>query len=501
MINRRHFIAAMASTAAVHLSPTTGRSETSDLLEYARRLGQNAYSPSTSQLQAPFADLDYDAYRGIRPKPGRAAMLPLGERYAFDLLPPGLYFPDPVAIDIMRPSGPEQVAFSPGLFSFEPRYFDAIPDRSPGADFSGLRLRYPLNAADVLDEVMVAQGGSYFRAIGQSMVYGLSARAVAIGTGGADPEEFPRFIQMRLHEPAGDVVRLEAVIDSPSLAGHFDMRLRPGADTTAEITTTLFPRTVIDDVGIAPLTSMFLKGPIRASTSDDFRPRVHDSDVLFVHNGADEMLWRPITNPAQLQTSSFIDDGPAGFGLFQSARSFEDYEDTEARYHDRPSGFVQPLGDWGAGAVVLVEIPTADEFLDNIVAFWRPEAALLPGESYQYDYRLTWTLNLPNTGGVASVLQSRSGREHDQPGARRYVVDVDTQQRDAVPVISASEGAEIDGVSAFALPDERGTRVTFLMRPPPADSAEIRLSLRGTDNTPLSPVWLHRWTRARDGGV
>ena len=36
---------------------------------------------------------------GIRPIPGRAAMLPLGPDYAVDLLPPGLYFPDAVEID------------------------------------------------------------------------------------------------------------------------------------------------------------------------------------------------------------------------------------------------------------------------------------------------------------------------------------------------------------------------------------------------------------------
>jgi glucan biosynthesis protein len=41
---------------------------------------------------------------------------------------------------------------------------------------------------------------------------------------------------------------------------------------------------------------------------------------------------------------------------------------------------VEPLGDWGAGAVMLLEIPTRDEYADNIVAFWRPAAPLLPGQ-------------------------------------------------------------------------------------------------------------------------
>jgi glucans biosynthesis protein len=126
-------------------------------------------------------------------------MLPHGPDFAVDLLPPGLYFPDPVKVDRMTDDGLREIAFRPGLFSFEPRYFDTIPDTSPGAGFSGMRLRHPLNDPARMDEVLVIQGASYFRAIGQAMVYGLSARAVAIGTGGAAPEEFPRFTHLRLH--------------------------------------------------------------------------------------------------------------------------------------------------------------------------------------------------------------------------------------------------------------------------------------------------------------
>jgi len=80
-------------------------------------------------------------------------------------------------------------------------------------------------------------------------------------------------------------------------------------------------------------------------------------------------------------------------------------------------------------------------------------------------------------------------------------VDVATVAEGAVPVLSASEGAELLGISAFVLPDGSATRVTFLFDPGALDVAEIRLSLRATDDTPLSPVWMHRWTRSRDGGV
>jgi glucans biosynthesis protein len=505
MNRRRLLVKVSALLASIALpialgSPAYAQEEMT-LLNMARAAQARAYVPNTTPLAPPFADLDYNAFRGIRPLPGRAAMLPHGSRFAYDLLPPGLYFPDPIAFDQITPDGVREIAFSPRLFSYQPRYFDAIPDTSPGAGFTGVRLRYPINAADRLDEVLVLQGASYFRAIGEAMVYGLSARTVAIGTGGGGAEEFPRFTHLRLHPAQGDGVRLEGMVDSPSLTGHLDLTLRPGPETVMDIVTTVFPRVDIDDIGIAPLTSMYLKGPMLAAVSDDFRPRVHDSDVLVIENGAGEVLWRPVANPRGVETSAFADVSPRRFGLYQTPRAYEDFQDTEARYHDRPSAFVEPLEPWGPGAVMLVELPTGDEFLDNIVAFWRPQEVLQQGEEYRYAYRLTWTREAPSTAGLPQILQSRSGKEHDQPGHRRYVVDVATSMAGLMPLISSTEGSEVTGVSTFALPDGQSTRTTFLLAPGELDFAEIRLSLRSEDGTPQSPVWLHRWTRARDGGV
>lgn len=503
-MNRRDLLLSTASFAAAFAAagalPAAAQADMS-LLEVARALQQQPYTPNTTPLAPPFAGLDYNAYRGIRPIVEKAAMLPHGERFAVDLLPPGLFFPDPIKVDKVTPAGLSEIEFSPSLFEFDQRYFDTVPDTSPGAGFTGMRLRYPINAADRMDEVLVMQGASYFRAIGEAMVYGLSARTVAMGTGGGGPEEFPRFIHLRLHPAQGDSVRLEGVIDSPSLTGHLDMVLHPGPDTRMEIVTTIFPRVDIADIGIAPLTSMYLKGPMLSAVSDDFRPRVHDNDVLVIENGAGERIWRPIANPRNVETSAFMDDAPKRFGLYQTPRAYDDYQDTEAHYHDRPSATVAPSEPWGPGAVMLVELPTQTEFLDNIVAFWRPLDPLLAGGAYRYGYTLTWTLAAPDTGGLAPYLQSRSGREHDRPGYRRFVVDVATAAQGAVPDISASEGAEVLGISAFALPGGDATRVTFLFAPGPGDAAEIRLSLRAADDTPLSPVWMHRWTRARDGGV
>jgi glucans biosynthesis protein len=486
------------------LAAVEARAEADDatLTGNARELAARAYQTPPGTLPAPFAGLSYDAYRAIRPIPGRAAMLPLGSGFAADLLPPGLYFPDPVLIELPAAAGGfARKAFTPQLFDFAAPYFDEVPAEAPGAGFSGLRLRYALNSKDVLDEVLVMQGASYFRAVGRAMAYGLSARAVAIGTGGPEAEEFPRLTRLRLHRGSAGNARIEGLIDSPSLAGHLALTLHPGVDTRADIVVTLIPRREIDDIGIAPLTSMFLKGPLRAAVSDDFRPRVHDSDLLLIENGSGEQLWRPLANPARVETSAFLDNGPRAFGLWQTPRDFADFEDSEARYHHRPSARVVPDGNWGEGAVTLVEIPTGDEFMDNVVAFWRPAQPLAAGEEYRFAYSLTWTLAPALTGSATSILQSRSGREHDQPGARRYVVDFSGDATGLTPDLTSPNEAALDGLSLFALPGGRGTRATFLLRPGDTDSVELRLVLRDSEGAAASPVWLHRWTRARDGGV
>ncbi len=498
-MRRRAFLAASAALLAAP-ALRAGASADASLLDEARALAARPHAAGRAPLPPPFAGLTYDAYRGIRPRPGGAGALAIGPGWLADLLPPGLFFPDPVRIELPEAQGPRELPFAPGLFDFDRRYFGAVPDTAPGAGFSGLRLRHPLNAPGAMDEVMVMQGASYFRAIGRTMTYGLSARAVALGTGGPAPEEFPRFTRLRLHPPGEGALRLEAVIDSPSLAGHLDLTLRPGADTVMDLSVTLLPRVEIAEAGVAPLTSMYLKGPIRSAVSDDFRPRVHDSDVLVIDNGAGERLWRPIANPARIETSAFADRGPAAFGLLQTERRFEGFEDTEARYHDRPSALVQPQGDWGAGAVVLVEIPTADEFMDNVVAFWRPAEPLRAGTEHRFDYRLLWTLAPPAPATRTTVAQSRSGREHHLPGARRFVVDFAGDAAGLVPDLAAG-GAELSGLALVPLPEGRGTRVTFVMAPGAAEAAEVRLVLRDAAGRAESPVWLHRWTRARDGGV
>ncbi|MEO0905815.1 MAG: glucan biosynthesis protein, partial [Pseudomonadota bacterium] len=165
-MKRRDLLMSTAAFAVAAALPAMAAPEGS-LRDVARALQQQPYTPNTTPLAPPFAGLDYNAYRGIRPLIGQSAQLPHSDRFSVDLMPPGLYFPDPIKVDKVTPEGLREIPFSPALFDFDDRYFGEIPETSPGAGFSGMRLRYPLNAPDLMDEVLVMQGASYFRAIGE----------------------------------------------------------------------------------------------------------------------------------------------------------------------------------------------------------------------------------------------------------------------------------------------------------------------------------------------
>src|SRR4029077_14958794 len=109
---------------------------------------------------------------------------------------------------------------------------------------------------------------------------------------------------------------------------------------------------------------------------------VHDSNGLLMVNGRGERLWRPLANPKNLQISAFVDAGPRGFGLIQREREPKAYQDFESHYERRPSLWVEPVGDWGKGAVTLVEIPSDSEINDNIVAYWAPQEPIAAGTEY-----------------------------------------------------------------------------------------------------------------------
>src|SRR5258708_37879431 len=104
----------------------------------------------------------------------------------------------------------------------------------------------------------------------------------------------------------------------------------------------VYPRKPIERLGVAPLTSMFFYGENDRRVANDWRPEIHDSDGISMWTGAGEWIWRPLTNPAQLHFSSYLDENPRGFGLLQRDPVLDPYQDDGVYYDRRPSLWVEP---------------------------------------------------------------------------------------------------------------------------------------------------------------
>ncbi|MCF3972910.1 glucan biosynthesis protein [Paracoccus salsus] len=457
------------------------------------------YRQPVAEQVGSFADLNYDTYRAIR---FRRDMDPLGGkgRFGMDLLPPGAIYYEPVNISIVRGGRPHRLDFDPGLFEFDPSHFPDGADVETRGEmgWSGFRLRAALNRPGTMDEFLVFQGASYFRAVARGTLYGLSARGLAIKTGGPDGEEFPLFTDFWIHEPAetSEWVRIHAILDSKSTTAAFQFDVNPGAVTMMRTRAAIFPRVDLQNTGIAPLTSMFWFGPASRRNVDDYRPAVHDSDGLQMHTGAGQTLWRTLASHKTLQISSFMDKNPRGFGLVQRTRDFADFQDAEAMYHARPSAWIQPEGDWGEGEVRLIEIPVENEFNDNIVSYWQPREPLAKGRRHEFRYRLSFAQLPPNDVPLAKVRQVRSGLSINVETTRSFIIDFDLSLFvDELPDYSVTASAgKIVHAYLKPLPDQRVLRLAFEFEPGDATLADLQALLTDKGGLALSESWLGRWT-------
>src|SRR5262249_4169037 len=137
--------------------------------------------------------------------------------------------------------------------------------------------------------------------------------------------------------------------------------------------------------------------------------------------------WRPLANRRTARLSRIAADGLRGFGLLQRERSFASYQDNEAMYQRRPSLWVTPHEGFDGGAVHLLELPTDNQFNDNIVAFWAGEA-VQPGQHIVLRYQLAALAGDPPGGTLARAIATRIAASR-LPGAaaathaHRVIVD------------------------------------------------------------------------------
>jgi glucan biosynthesis protein len=287
---------------------------------------------------------------------------------------------------------------------------------------------------------------------------------------------------------------VHALLDSRRVTGAYRFGIYPGAPLRIDVEAVLFPREDIEHVGLAPLTSMFMHGPLDHADVPDYRPAVHDSEGLAIKRSNGERIWRPLANPRELQISAFVDENPAGFGLVQRRRDFEHYQDLEASYERRPSAWVQPLGDWGKGHVQLVEIPSDSEGNDNIVAYWRPAEGLRRGRPFEFAYRLTWPDDVAPGPGLGRVVRSAGGRKlfSDLQEVMIDYAGIDPQAVAASEVHAAISRGRLVEARIQPNPAVDGARVFLSIETDSPATAEIRVELK-LGNEPLAETWLYRW--------
>ena len=211
-----------------------------------------------------------------------------------------------------------------------------------------------------------------------------------------------------------------------------------------------------------------------------------------------------MNNPVRLRISAFQDNNPRGFGLLQRDRNFENYQDLEANYHNRPGVWVEPQGEWGKGSIQLIEIPSDAERYDNIAAFWVPEKPVEAGQSLEFNYRLLFFLDTPSLSPGGRTLASRAGAGGNNLDAsrRRFVIDfggeaLNKLAEDAVveAVVTSSNG-QIATVVVQKNPHTQGRRVAFELLPNNDEPADLRCFLK-LGNDVLTETWSYQWTPAR----
>lgn len=526
MIDRRLLLAGLAAAGALPALPGLGASAPKapaaglrlgkshifsfeGLKTQARKLAASPYQASEPPAKAIIEGVDFDKVQKIRFRPEDALWRGVAGADPIAFFHLNKYSADPVTIYALQNDGSgrqvaREVLYTPDYFDYGTSGLDPKPLAKLG--FAGFRIME--SQASPIDW-LAFQGASYFRSSGQDGQYGASARGIAVNTALQTAEEFPRFSQFWLAHN-GATVTVYALLEGPSITGayRFDcVKNTPtqGGSVVMNVHCDLFFRADISRLGAAPLTSMYWYGENQRDRAADWRPEIHDNDGLAIWTGKGERIWRPLINPPTLQTNSFVDTNPKGFGLIQRDRDFADYQDDGAFYDKRPGIWVEPRGNWGKGAVQLVEIPTEDEIHDNIVAYWRPDQPIKKGDSLSLDYRLYWQNAEPNyPKNIARAVATRIGRG-GLPGAnpwpvnkRKFAIDWqggtlnELQQRyDLTPVINVSNG-KAEGAYVIKVVGTDRWRSLFDITVDGKAPIDLRCYLKLGDKT-LTETWIYQY--------
>lgn len=455
-------------------------------------------------------DLSYDDYRNIYFRPPASRWAQDAVPFQLQAFHPGWLFEEPVQISEVNDGIAKPLIFNTDDFEYRNDVGDRVPEHAALSGVAGLKVNAPFNTPEKFDELIAFLGASYFRALGAGNSYGLSARGLAVDTWQSGPEEFPRFSSFWVVRPTAGSEALEiyAAMDSRSLTGAYRFVISPGADTVIDVEAELYFREAVEHLGVAPLTSMFYFAEHSERRFDDYRPQVHDSDALQLVKASGDVLVRSLNNPPRVSNSFFADDDITAFGLIQRDRAYETFQDAGAQYHNRPSVMIERSGDWGPGAVRLIEIPADLEIEDNIVMLWVPDNAPKAGETRRFTYRMHWGALPPDTSGELAYVHSTrtgvggpSGVPVENPNLRKFVIDFEGgalgdmgPDAEVKTVVTASAG-EITGIVLHKIAETNHRwRLFFDIDGQDFDLIELTAHVAGADRK-LTEVWLFQWVR------
>ena len=390
------------------------------LVARAQRLARTAFKVTPF---FPGADkIGYDAFNQARFRDERTIWNDRGDDTGIRLFPLSSTVQQPVEIALVEQGRATPLRYDPDMFDAPAG--NAVRNLGPDAGFAGFRIMNAARDGDWLSFL----GATYFRAPAERQ-FGLSARAVAINTSITGKEECPRFTHFWLERTGRSSVTVYTLMDSASLTGafRFASTLTPQG-VRQDVDAVLFTRKAVAELGLMPMTSMFWYDQADRRTRTDWRPEIHDSDMLSIASADGTVHCRPLVNPSAPRVDVFAERNPKGFGLLQRDRNFDHYQDDGVFYEKRPSLWIEPQGNWGKGAVTLFEIPTTRETDANVVAFWTPAKQPKRGQRLDYAYRMNWMATEPQPISVARATDSwtgTAGRPGHEPtaGARKIVID------------------------------------------------------------------------------
>ncbi len=476
----------------------------SDIEKEAETLAKNQYSPEESVLPDSIRKMTYNQYANMWLKPEHILWQNDNLHYKVTFFPQGYIYDKGIAVYQIKNDSISEVPFKPDYLEYAGSAQFAKDQMPNNACYAGFKILYKSPAAENPSEYVVFLGASYFRLIADSTSWGLSSRGISVNS--SIPglvEEFPVFEKFWFQVPSDDslTLTLYALLDGESVTGAYRFDISPGETTTVEVEATLFFRKTDIVLGIAPLTSMFWFSSYTKNHFYDFRPQVHNSNGMIL-NTEKNSTWQPLTNyhDYPILLSDHETDSLLNYGLYQRGRDFNDYLDNVANYNTNPNIIVQPNQGFKNGKLRVAVIPTYNEWMDNVNAYWIPSEKLELKKPYKVKYTLQCSLS-EQKEKIEKVKMTNIGNEITDPASTLFVLsftNTNEIKADALKVVlDVPKSVNIHSKPVVEnIPQDSTIRVSFQLKndklPPNSKPYPIQCYLE-KDGSVVSEQWYYEW--------